>query len=88
MWALFSYQSNTTNIVKDRRTGPQAGTIVPNDKLGGSVNVTVNQDFRGADAGVFAKAQVFKEQIKRETLAAVTELLNSGGSFAKAAGRR
>lgn len=55
---------------------------------GGGVTITQHFDFRGAEPGVFARAQVFKAEIKRETIGAVTELLNSGGAFAKAAGRR
>lgn len=53
-------------------------------------SVTINQsfDFRGADAGVFARAQQFKDDIKRETIAAVHQLLNDGGQLAIAAGRR
>ncbi len=36
----------------------------------------------------FTRAQVFKEQIKQETIGAVVELMNSGGVVSRAAGRR
>lgn len=52
--------------------------------------VILNQsiDLRGSDAGVFAKAQAFKDQIKRETVQAVMDMMNGGGRMALASGRR
>lgn len=55
---------------------------------GGTVVIHQSFDFRGADAGVFARAQQFKEAIKSETITAVQQLLNDGGALALAAGRR
>ena len=55
---------------------------------GGGVSIEQNFDFRGADPGVFTRAQVFKEQIKQETVAAVFGLINEGGIEAKMTGRR
>ena len=57
---------------------------------GGGPNIIINQhnDFRGAEAGVFAKAQLFKRQIKDETIAAVFGLMNHGGKEAIMSGRR
>jgi hypothetical protein len=55
---------------------------------GGNVNVTINQDLRGADAGVFARAQQIKEAITREVLETVVGGMNDGGPLAVASGRR
>ena len=58
--------------------------------LGGNVNITINQsiDLRGADPGVFARAQEFKRQIREETVAAVFDLMDQGGRAAQISGRR
>jgi len=70
----------------------RAGTIIPNKALGGGggASITINQsfDFRGADAGVFARAGAFKRQIVEETKAAVFAAINDGGVAASTVGRR
>ena len=69
----------------------RGGTVLPNEALGAmGSNVTIHQsfDFRGAQPGVFAGAQRFKDEIKGETVAAVFDLINQGGKEAQISGRR
>jgi tRNA U34 5-carboxymethylaminomethyl modifying GTPase MnmE/TrmE len=53
-----------------------------------TINQTFNQDFRGAQPGVFSRAHIFKEQIKQETIQELAELIDSGGTMAQITGRR
>jgi len=53
-----------------------------------SVNVTNNYDFREANPQSELRIRQQMEQLRKQTIAAVTQELNRGGSFAKKAGRR
>ena len=55
---------------------------------GGDIVIHQSFDFRGADSGVFAQAQLFKRQIMDETVAAVFAVINDGGEGASISGRR
>jgi hypothetical protein len=66
-----------------------AGAVVPNHALGGGdVRVIYNIDARGADAGVEARIRAAMRETEARTLAAVQELADRGGAFARAVGRR
>jgi len=59
------------------------GTIVPNDRLGGTVVINQRFDFRGASLEAAALLRREAERIKRETLAAITESAERGGRLAR-----
>lgn len=67
----------------------QAGTIIPNNALGGGATVqqTITIDARGADAGVVPMIEAAMRRTKAETLAAVQANANRGGGFARSMGR-
>ena len=67
-----------------------SGTIIPNHALGGgvSVNQTINIDARGADDGFVRRWPAMKEELIRDTKAAVASEVARGGSYAKNIGKR
>ena len=78
------------SLVAFNATRGEHVTVTPAGQSSGRGAVTVNQSFdmRGADAGTFANAKRWGEQIKQETLGAVLDLMNQGGAMSRASGRR
>ena len=79
------------NIVQFRATRGERVTVeTPEQQRAGRGSIVINQSFdmRGAEPGVFARMQGFKEQVKEETTSAVFAAINAGGTAAQTVGRR
>ena len=64
-----------------------AGSIVPNNKLGGGVTINQSLNFStGVVPTVRAEVMNLMPQIKKETVSAVAEARTRGGSFARTFG--
>ncbi|MEN6375553.1 MAG: hypothetical protein ABFD75_12365 [Smithella sp.] len=64
-----------------------SGMITANDKIGGSVSIVNNNDFRNADPASEQRIKIAMQKTKEETMAAIYSSMQRGGSFAIASGR-
>lgn len=68
----------------------RTGAVIPNNALAGgpTIHQTFNMDFRGAEPGVFAQADRFKDAVADEAMRRMLDAIGRGGAVAKAVGRR
>ena len=70
--------------------GRADGYVTPNNALGGTANVTINQHFSitGVAADLTENMKLIAKQAGNETQAYILNSMNRGGTFALASGRR